>query len=43
MQVQVFAIPMEGDGDAVDELNRFLRANRVLSIAKVGVVDPGRH
>jgi hypothetical protein len=43
MQLQVFAIPMEGDGDAIEEPNRSPRADPILSLAKVGVVDPGRH
>jgi ribonuclease D len=44
MQVRVFTIPMDGEGnDAVDELNVFLRSQKVLSVEKVAVVDRGRH
>jgi len=43
MQVRVFAIPMEGEPDALEELNVFLRSHRVLSVEKAAVVDHGRH
>ena len=43
MQMRVFAIPMDGDDEATEELNRFLRGQKVLSVEKVGVVDQGRH
>jgi hypothetical protein len=44
MQIRVFAIPMDGEGtDAVDEVNVFLRSQRVLSVDKVAVVEHGRH
>ena len=43
MQMRIFAIPMEGDDDAVEECNHFLRAHKVLSVEKVAVVDKGRH
>jgi len=43
MQVRVFSIPMDGDLDAVEELNVFLRSQKVLSVEKVAVVDHGRH
>jgi hypothetical protein len=42
MQVRVFSIPMEGDEDAQEDLNRFLRGHKVLSIDKVAVVAQGR-
>jgi hypothetical protein len=42
MQVQVFAIPMDGDAEALEALNRFLRSQKVLSLDKVAVVDGGR-
>ncbi len=42
MQVRVFSIPMEGDDDAQEDCNRFLRAHKVLSIEKVAVVAQGR-
>lgn len=42
MQIQVFAVPMAGDGLAIEELNRFLRSHRVLSITKTSVNDNGR-
>ena len=32
MQIQVFSIPMEGDEDAVAQLNLFLRTHKVLCI-----------
>lgn len=43
MQMRVFAIPMDGDDEATEELNRFLRGQKVLSVEKVAVVDKGRH
>lgn len=44
MQVRVFTIPMDGEGsDAVDELDVFLRSQKVLSVEKVAVIDHGRH
>ncbi|MCU0866123.1 MAG: hypothetical protein MUC36_20255 [Planctomycetes bacterium] len=39
----MFAILMDGDDEATEELNRFLRGQKVLSVEKVGVVDQGRH
>ncbi len=36
MQVRVFTIPMDGDPDAIEELNAFLRGQKVLSVEKVG-------
>jgi len=43
MQVRVFAIPMDGDAEAMDEVNAFLRSQKVLSVEKVAVADHGRH
>lgn len=43
MQIRVFAVPMDGDPEAIEERNRFLRGNRVLSVEKVAVIDHGRH
>lgn len=43
MQVRVFTIPMDGDPEAIEELNAFLRGQKVLSVEKVAVVDHGRH
>lgn len=43
MQMRVFAIPLDGDDEATEELNRFLRGQRVLSVEKVAVIDKGRH
>lgn len=34
---------MDGDSVATDELNVFLRTQKVLSVDKVAVVDQGRH
>ncbi len=31
MQMRVFAIPMDGDDEATEERNRFLRGQKVLS------------
>jgi superfamily II DNA helicase RecQ len=42
MQIQVFSIPMEGDEDAVAQLNRFLRTHKVLCIEKAPVLAHGR-
>ena len=42
MQIQVFAIPSAGDGLAIEELNRFLRSHKVLSVSKTNVNDNGR-
>jgi len=41
MQVRVFTIPMDGDPDAIEDLNVFLRGQHVLSVEKVAVVDHG--
>ncbi len=43
MQIQVFSIAMDGDGNSMEELNVFLRTHRVLSVDKVAVMDQGRH
>ena len=43
MQIRVFTIPMDGDDEAIEELNRFLRGQKVLCVEKVAVVDHGRH
>ncbi len=43
MQIQVHSIPMEGDSIAAEELNLFLRSQKVLSVEKVAVTDQGRH
>jgi len=42
MQIQVFSIPMEGDEDAVAQLNLFLRTHKVLCIEKAPVLAQGR-
>ncbi len=42
MQIEVFSIPMEGDNEATEQLNRFLRAHKVLCIEKAPVVANGR-
>jgi len=42
MQMRVFAIPMDGDDEATEELNRFLRGQKVLSVEKVAVVNRSR-
>ena len=42
MQIQVFSIPMEGDEEATEQLNRFLRTHKVLCIEKAPVVAQGR-
>ncbi len=42
MQIQVFSIPMEGDEEATEQLNRFLRTHKVLCIEKAAVVAQGR-
>lgn len=34
MQIQIFTIPVTGGEEAVSEMNRFLRANRVSDIKK---------
>jgi len=39
MQVRLFSIPVSDDGQAVDELNRFLRGCRVLEVEKHFVPD----
>ena len=43
MQSRVFAIPMDGEPGALEELSVFLRSQKVLSVEKVAVVDHGRH
>jgi superfamily II DNA helicase RecQ len=43
MQMRIFAIPMDGDDEAMEECNHFLRANKVLSVEKVPVVERGRN
>jgi hypothetical protein len=42
MQIQVLSIPVDGDGNSMEELNVFLRTHRVLSVDKVAVMDQGR-
>lgn len=42
MQIQVFSIPMEGDEEAVAQLNLFLRTHKVLCIEKAPVLAQGR-
>ena len=42
MQIEVFSIPMEGDNEATEQLNRFLRAHKVLCIEKAPVIANGR-
>jgi hypothetical protein len=42
MQIQVFSIPMEGDEEATQQLNLFLRTHKVLSIDKAPVIAAGR-
>jgi superfamily II DNA helicase RecQ len=42
MQIQVFSIPMEGDEEATQQLNLFLRTHKVLSIEKAPVIAAGR-
>jgi len=42
MQIQVFSIPMEGDAEATEQLNAFLRSQKVLSIEKAAVAAGGR-
>jgi len=42
MQIQVFSIPMEGDPEATEQLNTFLRSQKVLSIEKAAVAAGGR-
>jgi hypothetical protein len=34
MQFKLFSIPSTGDNDAEDELNRFLRSHRAVSVQK---------
>ena len=34
MQIKIFTIPISDNGTAVEEMNRFLRANKVLEIEK---------
>lgn len=43
MQIRVFSIPMDGELQALEEMNDFLRSQKVLSVEKVAVVDHGRH
>ena len=38
MQMRILAIPMEGDDEAVEECNHFLRANKVLSFERAPFV-----
>jgi superfamily II DNA helicase RecQ len=42
VQIQVFSIPMEGDEEATEQLNRFLRTHKVLCIEKAAVIAQGR-
>jgi superfamily II DNA helicase RecQ len=42
MQIQIFSIPMEGDDEAVAQLNLFLRTHKVLCVEKAPVVAQGR-
>lgn len=37
MQIQVFSIPMEGDEEATEQLNRFLRTHKVLCFEKAPI------
>lgn len=41
MQLKVFAVPAQGGEEAVEEVNRFLRSHRVLSIEKRMVEQGG--
>lgn len=43
MQLKVFAVPAQGGEEAVEEMNRFLRAHRVLSIEKRLVEQGGAY
>ncbi|MCA3010226.1 MAG: HRDC domain-containing protein [Phycisphaerales bacterium] len=43
MQIRIFALPMDGDEQAAEECNKFLRGQRVLSVQKTPVVEGGRH
>ena len=40
MQYKLFTIPIHDPDTAVEEMNRFLRGQRVLSVEKVYVADP---
>ena len=39
MQMRIFAIPMDGDDEAVEEGNHFLRAHKVQPVEKVAVMS----
>lgn len=39
MQMRIFAIPMEGDDEAVEDCNHFLRAHKVLLVEAVAVMS----
>lgn len=41
MQLKVFAVPAQGGEEAIEEMNRFLRSHRVLSIEKRMVEEGG--
>jgi len=42
MQIEALSIPLEGDEEATEQLNRFLRTPNVLSLEKAAVVAQGR-
>lgn len=43
MQLKVFAVPAQGGEEAVEEMNKFLRSHRVLSIEKRMVEQGGAY
>lgn len=43
MQLKVFAVPAQGGEEAIEEVNKFLRSHRVLSIEKRMVEQGGAY
>jgi hypothetical protein len=41
MQLKVFAIGAQGGDEAAEELNKFLRAHRVLAVERLLIENPG--